>query len=194
MMMTDIIPLLKSGKTVFNINDVQQLLGQSNKDYTRLVLYRMTKRGILTRIKSGIFALPNYDILELASKLKPKSYISFETVLQKDGIIFQDYSQTITLASDNTLQKKANGFVFEYHKLSDFILTNTIGIKNYKNNYMIASTERAVCDMIYLYKNIYFDNIRNLNVYKLEKLKDIYNKKTSLLIGQLIENVRHQNT
>ncbi|HRU50177.1 MAG TPA: hypothetical protein P5155_01600 [Candidatus Absconditabacterales bacterium] len=193
-MMTDIIPLLKSGKTVFNINDVQQLLGQSNKDYTRLVLYRMTKRGILTRIKSGIFALPNYDILELASKLKPKSYISFETVLQKDGIIFQDYSQTITLASDNTLQKKANGFVFEYHKLSDFILTNTIGIKNYKNNYMIASTERAVCDMIYLYKNIYFDNIRNLNVYKLEKLKDIYNKKTSLLIGQLIENVRHQNT
>lgn len=193
-MMNDIVPLLKSGKTVFNINDVQQLLWQSNKDYTRLALYRMAKRWILTRVKPGIFALPNYDILELASKLKPKSYISFETVLQKDWIIFQDYSQTITLASDNTLQKKANWFVFEYHKLSDFILTNTIWIKNHKNNYMIASTERAVCDMIYLYKNIYFDNIRNLNVYKLEKLKDIYNKKTSLLIWQLIENVRHQNT
>jgi predicted transcriptional regulator of viral defense system len=191
-MMKNITAILKSGKTVFSINDMQQLIWQNNKNYTRLVLYRMTKNWILTRIKPGIFALPNYDIFELASKIKSKSYISFETVLQKDWVIFQDYNNTITLASNNTTTKKAGWLVFEYHKLSDFILTNTIWIENHKNNYMIASTERAVCDMIYLYKNIYFDNIYKLNIYKLEKLQNIYNKKTALLIWQLIENVKHK--
>lgn len=186
--------LLKSGKTVFSINDMQQLTWQENKAYTRLVLHRLVKSWMLNNIRPGIFVLPNYDVFELASKMKSKSYISFETVLQKDWVIFQDYSKTITLASDNTLTKSVDWLSFEFHKLSDFILTNTIGIENYKDKYMIASTERAVCDMIYLYKKKYFDNISGLNIYKLENLKNIYNKTTFLLIWQLIENVKHQLT
>jgi len=53
---------------------------------------------------------------------------------------------------------------------------------------MIASAERAVCDMIYLTKNYHFDNISNLNIDKLEDIKDIYNKTTALLINKLIKN------
>ena len=192
--MKHINKILASGKTVISINDMQQLTWLEDKSYTRLVLHRLTKSWVLKNIKPGIFVLPNYDIFELASKMKSKSYISFETVLQKNWIIFQDYHNTITLASNNTLTKTAEWFIFKFHKLSDFILTNTIWITNHKNKYMMATKERAICDMIYLYKNIYFDNIAWLNIYKLEELQHIYNKKTFLLIWELIQNVKHQSS
>jgi hypothetical protein len=68
-------------------------------------------------------------------------------------------------------------------------LKNPIGIINYKNKYMIATTERAVCDMVYLYKDIIFDNIRPLEKQKLEEISKIYPKSTILLINKLIQNV-----
>jgi len=54
---------------------------------------------------------------------------------------------------------------------------------------MIATTERAVCDMVYLYKDIIFDNIRPLKKQKLEEISKIYPKSTILLINKLIQNV-----
>jgi len=68
-------------------------------------------------------------------------------------------------------------------------LKNPIGIVNYQNKYMIATTERAVCDMVYLYKDIIFDNIRPLKKQKLEEISKIYPKSTILLINKLIQNV-----
>ena len=98
------------------------------------------------------------------------------------------------MASDNTLVLNIKWINYEYHKLNNNILINPTGIINYKNKYMIASKERAVCDMIYLYKNFYFDNINSLNINKLEALQDIYNKSTALNIKKLIKNVRSKNS
>jgi len=181
--------LILSGKTVFSIKDVQKLLDISDPSYTRLFLHRLKKSWVLLNPKKWIFTLYKYDPLELASKIITKSYISFETVLQKEAIIFQDYSHTITLASTNTITKVYNKITFQAHKLADHILYNPLGINNYENRYMIASSERAVCDMIYLYGNNHFDNIRPLQKHKLEKLKHIYNKRTALSIQQLIDDI-----
>jgi len=68
-------------------------------------------------------------------------------------------------------------------------LKNPVGIKNIENKYMIASAERAICDMIYLSKNYHFDNINGLDIDRLEEIKDIYNQSTILLINKLIKNV-----
>jgi hypothetical protein len=56
-------------------------------------------------------------LFELATKLRKNSYISFETVLKQEWIIFQDYGNTIFLASDNTINKETSENKFKYLKL-----------------------------------------------------------------------------
>jgi hypothetical protein len=41
----------------------------------------------------------------------------------------------------------------------------------------VASTERAFLDMIYLFPNYYFDNLRSINWDKCDELVKIYNNK-----------------
>lgn len=126
--MSNIYKLTRSGQTVFTTNDIGQILSIDNKKYLRLLTYRLVKSQMLNRIKNGVLVLPNYDVFELASKMKEKSYISFETVLQKEWIIFQNYSKTVKLASDNTITKTTKDYIFEYHKLSSEILYNPLWI------------------------------------------------------------------
>lgn len=187
--MKNIAKIIASEKTVFTISDIQKLLHIDNYGYARLLLHRWKKSSIVKNPYAGIFTLPKYDMYEFASKLQPWSYISFETVLQNAGIIFQDYEHTIMLAGNDTMQKKIGDTTYVYHKIKDGILYNPLGIENHDNKYMIASPERAVCDMIYLYKNIYFDNVRDLSKEKLETIKQIYPKATILLINNLIQHV-----
>ena len=54
---------------------------------------------------------------------------------------------------------------------------------------MIASTERAICDRLYLSKNYYFDNLENIDFEKLEEISQIYNKRVILYVKKLIKNV-----
>jgi len=54
------------------------------------------------------------------------------------------------------------GFLVEVYvlrKIKNTILTNSLGLEK-KDNYFIASRERAFLDTVYLNKNYYFDNMR----------------------------------
>ncbi len=180
-------------KTVFTTEELKSIFDTPNGSYINLLLQPLKRKKILNNLAYGVWAFKDYDVLELASKLKSFSYISLETVLQQSGIIFQEYSKTITLVSNNTLTKNIDGVSFQYHKIRDTILTNPLGIIS-KNNILMASPERAVADMIYLYKNIYFDNLSALDVQKLEVLAEIYPKSTILQINKLIKNAQSSTT
>lgn len=187
--MNNATKLLDTWNTVFSIADIKKIFGKTNSAYVNLLLQSLKKQWILQNIYYGIWVFQKYDLLELASKLVKSSYISFETVLQKHNVIFQHYQKTITLASTNTLQKQVDWYIFAYHKIRDSILMNPIGIQN-TGKYMIASAERAICDMIYLYKNIHFDNIGSLDLMRLEEIAHIYPKTTFLAIQKLIDNAQ----
>jgi hypothetical protein len=58
--------------------------------------------------------------------LQKNSYISFETVLKKEAIIFQHYGDTLFLASERSETKLVNGMTFEYHKLKESLLFNPL--------------------------------------------------------------------
>ncbi len=130
--------------------------------------------------------MKDYDTYEFASKIKINSYISLETVLKKESVIFQ-YYESIFLVSDNTLEKNIEWQNYIFKKITYDILLNPIGI-DYNGKYMIASAERAVCDRIYLSKNYYFDDISHLDLIKLEKISKIYNKRVILEVNNLIKN------
>ena len=118
--------ILKSKKTVFNYDDIKNILWIENKNTIKKFFERAVKEGIFINIYKWLYAFEDFDLFELAIKIKKNSYISFETVLKKEQIIFQDYWNTVFLASDNSLKKKKNNVNFEYLKIKNSILLNPL--------------------------------------------------------------------
>jgi len=189
------IKLLRSQKTVFTTEDLKLILDTNNENTIRNFFYRAQKKWLLENIYYWIRKLVDKDIniFEFASKVKKNSYISFETVLKKEWIIFQYYGNTIFLASDNTWEKKTKDFIIKYNKLKSDILINPLGI-NHKKWYAIASPERAICDRIYISPGYFFDNLENIDLEKLAQISQIYNKRVILEVKKLIQDARHQNS
>lgn len=184
--------LIKTKKTVFTIADFQQIWQIKNKNYLKTIINRLFVRREIFRIKKGVYVLnKEYNIFELSNKLKSPSYISLETVLQKEGVVFQDYSNSVYAISNNTKKFEINKKKFEYFKIKNDILLNPLGIKK-QDNYNIASKERAVTDRIYLTSNYYFDNLKNIDIEKLDKISKIYNKRTEKEIKKLIKFIKEK--
>ncbi len=179
--------LLASGKTIFSYQDIENLLSLSNQDTIKSFFGRGVKEGIFVNISKWLYALKKYDTYELATKLKKNSYISLETVLYREGIVFQDYGAQIYLVSDNTLMKHNNWVQFNYLKIKDDILYNPLGIIS-RGNYMIASRERAICDRLYLSGDYYLDSLDGVDLSRLEEISQIYNKRLIRSIQTLISN------
>jgi len=167
--------ILRSKKTVFSFKDIALLWGDSG-NAARVRVNYYSKNGDLYRIHQGFYAKDkNYNKNELATKIYTPSYISFEAVLGKVGVIFQYYGQ-IFVASYLTREIIVDGQVYIYKKIKDSILTNSIGIKQ-KENYSIATPERAFLDIIYLNKNYHFDNLSVLDWDKVFEILPIYSNK-----------------
>ena len=181
--------IINSEKTVFRYHDLSLLLGISNKYTLKNIFQRWVDEGIFVLLQKWIYWLKKYNSYELWTKLKTKSYISFETVLKSEWVIFQDYGNQIFLASDNNLKKNVVNTSYVYHKIQDNILMNPLGLIH-KWSYTIASKERAICDRIYLSKNYYFDSLENINFQLLEKIAEIYNKRVILEVKKLIKNAQ----
>jgi len=170
-----ILTIYQSPKTVFSIKELSQLFPnisyQSLKD--RLSYAVKTKK--LQKPRRGIYTKSNYNPFELANKIYTPSYISLETVLLKEGVIFQEKKE-ITLVSYLTRTIKINDqIIISYRKIKDPILNNLKGIvKN--ENYFIAEKERAFLDAIFLFKDFHFDNL-NLDWEKVFETVKIYQNK-----------------
>lgn len=187
--MLNIEKIITSWKTIFTVSDLKNLFETENENTVRNYLSNGWKKWIFMNFYYWIWWFQKYDLFELASKMKKNSYISFETVLKKEWIIFQDYWNNIFLASDNNIEKKTKDYNFKFLKIQDKILYNPIWIIH-KWNYAIASKERAICDRLYLSKNYYFDNLDWVDFEKLKQVASIYNKRVILEVNQLIKNVK----
>ncbi len=185
---TGISRLLRAKNTVFTFKDVSLIWQETNPDLIKRRISYYVKTGKLYRIRKGIYAKDkNYDKFELATKLYTPSYISFETVLTRAGIIFQYYSQ-IFVASYLSREVTIDNQIYSYKKIKDGILTNPCGVEN-KENYSIASPERAFLDILYLYKDYHFDNLSSLDWEKVYKILPIYGK--SKVLKERVERYKY---
>ncbi len=169
--------LHRSGKTVFSTNELALYWGTENKKILYVQIARAKEQGFLKTIQRGLYALRGIDVnsLELAGNLKKRSYISFETVLAKNGIINQWYG-TYFSASDRKLDIKNSYGKFNYRKLPEKILNNRLGVIN-EDAYFIASTERAICDYFYKIGFQQLDDLDEVDKNKLLKISAIYKNK-----------------
>ena len=169
--------LLRSSRTIFSTKDVALLRGEEREDTVSIRLNKYVRSGKMIRVRRGLYAKDkNYDKFELATKIYTPSYISFETVLANAGVIFQFYGQ-IFVASYVTRDVIVDDKTYAYKRIRDSILTNHTGVEA-KNNYHVASPERAFLDVVYSNKDYHFDNLSPLDWDKVFEILSIYENKS----------------
>ena len=116
--------------------------------------------------------------------------MSLETVLGAAGVTFQFYSQ-IFVVSYTTKEIVCDGQKYSYHKIKDTILTQQAGIET-RENYSIASPERAFLDVVYLHTEYHFDNLSILNWGKVYEILPIYggNKRMTRMVRMYHETAQ----
>jgi len=168
--------LLRSPRTIFTVKDVSLLWGEEATNAVHVRLNSYVKTGKLIRLCRGIYAKDKkYDEFELATRIYTPSYISFETVLTREGLNFQYYGN-IFLASYLNREIEVDGNRISFVRMKATILTNTAGIEH-ANGIARATKERAFLDRLYVSKDYYFDNLDVLDWEKVFEFLPVYQSK-----------------
>lgn len=168
-----ITTILRAPSTIFTFKELALLLGMTNPAALQDKIHYYVKTGALYPVRKGIYAKDqSYNPLELATKIYTPAYISFETVLAAQGVIFQFY-KPIFVASYLSREIQCDHHNFIFKKIKQSVLTNMQGVSE-QNNVFIADKERAFLDIIYLNKEYYFDNLNSIDWSKCFNLVEIY--------------------
>ena len=168
--------LLRSPQTIFSTKEVALLWGESNATVVSRRLNSYAQVGKLVRVRRALYAKDrNYNQWELATRIYTPAYISFETVLAVEGIVFQFYGN-IFVASYLEREINADGQKISLVRMKDYVLSNIAGIIH-KDGVAIATKERAFLDRLYVSKKYHFDNLPSLDWDKIFELLPIYRNK-----------------
>lgn len=188
----------------------QYLTKYSNKDTK---LSREVKNGKLIKIINGLYETDiNTPGYLLATSIYGPSYISFEYALAFYGLI-PERVNVITCATFNKKKKKrfnTSFGIFTYRDIPNEAYPEEILLKEEKNySYQIASIEKALCDKLYtlkplnnysnLEKMLYSDlriernDIKKLDVEKIEKLSNLYHSRNIKLLSKYLKRNKRKN-
>jgi predicted transcriptional regulator of viral defense system len=181
--------ILRSPKTVFTNGDIAMLWGEPSSEAVRVRLNYYVKQGNLFRIRRGLYAKDkNYNKLELATRIFTPAYVSFETILSKEGVTFQFYSQ-IFVASYLTREITIDDQLYSFRKIRNLLLMNSIGVE-LKDESSLATKERALLDTLYLNTDYQFDNLDGLDWEKVFEILSVYgNKRMDKKVKELYQHV-----
>ena len=169
--------ILRTHQTVFSLQDLAILWEEPIGQSARVRLSYYVKKGYLHSIRRGLYAKDiHYNRLELASKVFTPAYVSLETILLREGVIFQLY-ETIYVASYVTRRITIEGQDYMFRRINPKILINRLGIVE-ENGVFMACKERAMLDRLYLTPHYYFDNLRVINWDKAREIVKIYHSPT----------------
>ena len=159
---------------IFTFVDVIKRFSEEDEGSLKVQLGRFVKKGLIIRIKRGLYCFDpkKIDELELASWLYQPSYISLETALNYYGLI-PDIPQTVTSVCLTTTKRVHNQFgSFSYAKIKPSLFSGFVKVKSADSDsfFNLAEKEKALLDYFYLRK---IKSIADLRL----NLKDIDNKR-----------------
>ncbi len=168
--------LLKQNQKVFHTNDLAILWGITNKNTLYTTIKRYVRKNILIPIQKGFYSIvpiENIDPVRLALGILHRfAYVSCETVLAQNGVIFQKGEAT-TLVSDISRKFMLHDKLYIVRKLKDEYLFNDLGIEN-RDGLYYANLERAAADMLYFNPLFYFDNQKAIDWKKVREIQKVY--------------------
>lgn len=165
--------LLKQNQTLYHTNDLALIWNIKKLNTLYTTIKRYVKKGILIPIHKGYYStipIDQNDPIKLGiSYLHNYAYLSCESVLIKNGIIFQT-SSYIILVSDRSAKFTIDSYNYFVRQLSNRYLFQTIGIEN-DNGIYCAVPERAIADLMYFNPNYHFDNQKAINWLKVRQIQ-----------------------
>jgi len=174
-----IITLLQKQQSIYTVDDLRMVWEEPDSAKLKSRIQYYVKQGDLYRLSRGVYSVrAEYDQMELVTSVYKPSYISFETVLRENGVIFQHYD-TIFAASYLSREMKIKNTKVVYRKLKQSLLINPEGIIN-NPGYAKASKERALLDTLYLKPEFYFDNLKEIDWVTCRNLATIYDNQSLL--------------
>lgn len=189
---TNIEKLISTGKRVFTTDDLA-VLWEIN-DRRRLVerIKYYLRRNRLTPVHKGVYAYGDFSALEVAQKLVPLSYVSLYTAAQIHGLTFQYYQTVFCISLKSKKYALGNGQAYEYHKVKESIFYNMLGLVR-EDGYLIAGKERTICDLLYVYPDFAFDNLKKIDTSLLQQISLIYgNKRLERDVRRLIATINSE--
>lgn len=152
--------LLQTDQRIFKTSDLALLWDIQNRNTLTKTIQRYIDRGILFRIYKGLYStLPVEELnkYEVGCAIGgPFSYISAESILAKEGIIFQDIKK-VTLFGKKKKEITVGNTTYLCRYLNDKFLLNRSGIKDSKG-YSVATVQRALADLRHINPKFFVDN------------------------------------
>ena len=179
-------------KDYYTVKDIERIL-EMNIDTLRVQLTRWAKTGILVRVAKGIYAPygTEIDVLKIANQIYYPSYLSFESVLSRYGILSQ-IPYTLTFATPKRTKKMIlNDTEIEFTKLSDKYYFGYV----FENGINIASPEKALVDCLYLVskgkRSLNIDELylKNIDKDKLIEISKVFPKNTRELVQSFVSRI-----
>ena len=103
---------------------------------------------------------------------------------------YSDYIKTKNLVAYH-LDKKIFRVAQDLYSVTDKleILFNPLGVEK-KNNYNLASRERAICDSLYISPSLAFDNLKKIDPGKILEISHVFrNKKLEKNVLRVVGNI-----
>lgn len=163
--------LIQQPQKLFHTSDLKVLWNISKQSTLYQTIYRLTKKGVLISLQKGFYSiipLNQLDPIEIGFRaINHFSYLSTESILSKNGIINQSPSK-ITFISSTPANFTIHNNTYLVRQLKPQCLNNTVGITQNNKGIFVATTERAIADMLYFQPNYHFDadNLINWNLVK----------------------------
>lgn len=170
---------------VFTAQDLSVIWGYTDeRKLYELIKYYVRQKEIFV-LTRGLYALEDYSqsdlrnqpqiLMKIANRLVPNSYVSLFTILRQEGVIVQYYDEIYSVAT-RSVTRTVTGIEFVYQQVKEEVILSDLGVHN-QGEIRFASLERAVTDMWYLYPKLHLENLSQVNLKKLKKIVDLYQKK-----------------
>ncbi len=143
--------------SVFTTSQVSALLDK-NIHNTKMLLSRLTKDGVLTRVKKGHYCLPSSPILSVASNIYTPSYVSLWSAFDHYGTTTQSPQVIHVINTDKSGNREIALEEGEF-KLR-FIKTDRSFLYGFKKIYQdgksvfVAEKEKAIIDGLWFHKYV----------------------------------------
>ena len=184
--------LMDFGKPYFTVADLERILGLK-KETLYVTLNRLTKSGILTRLKKNIYVVFTgaVDAEKIANEIHYPAYLSFEKALSDYGI-FSQIPLTLTFA---TLRPSKKLTIADRQVEYSHLKRNLFFGYEVKNGKNIALPEKALLDELYLVsrglRNINIEelDLKAINKDRLEEMAKKFPAYTNMLLKQIKERL-----
>jgi predicted transcriptional regulator of viral defense system len=142
--------LRQHGLTLFSPQDLRHLLGASELS-ARFLLTRATKRGDVLKLRRELYTLPDRPAsdLEIANRLYPPSYISFEYALAYYHLIPESVYEVTSATPRTSRRFEVLGKGFAYRHIKRAAFTGYRPERVDGRVVLIAEPEKAMVDSLY---------------------------------------------